>query len=229
MITQLFRAGLNILMIDMYSHSEQIKEVCEKSGYKIEDNYSEEYTNPYYYNNHKLQTIILIEDLAKKSGDKATRKILNHAGNADPDNLKALGVPTVPLPLEKKCSRPFREVVVHWDGSVPVCCIDWRHEFTIGNIHDNHFQDIWEGKAFQAARTLLHSKDRTVRPCYRCDYNGGFRLGLINLEDYIENQLTTEECKSIIKKNMQRNRRYEHKNAEGPIFLKKKKGIREFL
>lgn len=183
LVRELFKSGLNILLIDLYDEktSKKCRCVLENIGIKVTDYYSPNSINPYYYKNSTDQNIILIGDLATENNKKRTRKILNHAGNVNPKYWDEFNILPVRQPLQKKCSRPFRELAVHWDGTVPICCIDWKHEFIVGKYPDDgELWDLWESKIMNTVRYLLFEKQRWFRPCYKCDYNGGFRLGLLD-------------------------------------------------
>lgn len=180
LINDLFDAGLNILIVDTYTHRDVLINICKNSGIdKIIDYYEDPSFNPYYYHNSKIQVIIIMGDVGKKSGTRPARKLLNQGGNSNNKLLMELGVQLKQTPLNKKCSRPFREIVIHYDGTIPLCCQDWRHEFIIGKFPDISLEDIWESDIMNTMRKILYNKLRINTPCYYCDYNGGFRLGFL--------------------------------------------------
>ena len=76
------------------------------------------------------------------------------------------------------CVKPFREFSIRWDGSIAVCCNDWRGEYKIGNIHDTPIEELWQSDPMQAARRFLYNGKRDIDPCRNCDWSG-FRLGLL--------------------------------------------------
>lgn len=179
-VKHLFEAGLNVLIVDLYEDKEDIILACKNSGVKVCHYYEEHNFNPYYYHNSTDQTILLMDDLGAKTGSRVTRAIINHAGNANKDNLREFGIEPLRVPLKKQCSRPSREITIHWDGTVPFCCLDWKHEFIAGKLSNtNTFDEIWNSEVFMAVRVAMKAKQRMFRPCYRCDYPGGFRLGLL--------------------------------------------------
>ena len=216
-IVEMFNGGLNFLIVDMYTKKEEIEFVCKESGIKIQRYYDENQSNPYHYNGQANKIIMLMDDIGERNGERAARKILNHAGNSNVDNLKKIGILPLKSPLVKKCSRPFREIVIHYDGTIPICCLDWRHEFIIGKFpEDGTFAEIWEGGCFSAVRRLLYDKNRTFRPCYRCDYNGGFRLGLLPQPDEFKNI----DLLKIVSTHIIKNKKYNHPNTVDDIFYK---------
>lgn len=174
LIKELFKAGLNILIVDLYSKKKEILAKIKKSGVEMVDYYHTDF-NPYHYHPKLPQKIVCMFDLGNANGQRKTRVITNHAGNAKH---------TVPIsPYKKKCDKPFRELSIHYDGTIPGCCMDWRHELIIGKA-DYHttthsLQKIWESAEMGVLRYKLYDKDRSLLPCCTCDYGGGFRLGFI--------------------------------------------------
>lgn len=184
LVDSLFDAGLNWLCVDTYDGSynafKSFFECCSCGGAPLYSFYDKDCPAAYHNHGPKRTGVILIEDLGAMSGTRASRVILNHAGNVSPDTLRQYGVPIKELPLAKTCSRPFRELVIHYDGSVPACCMDWRHELLLGVMKpDGSLRKIWNGGPAFAVRSLLQQHKRLMLPCYLCDYNGGFRLGLL--------------------------------------------------
>jgi radical SAM protein with 4Fe4S-binding SPASM domain len=115
-----------------------------------------------------------MDDLLARNKEVRSRVIYNHAGNANPKIA-----PPVDVPLKKTCTMPFREIAIRWDGTIALCCHDWKSEFKISNIKDQHLKDIWNHVRFEAARTFLQNKQRVFNPCSRCDVDSGARAGLL--------------------------------------------------
>lgn len=216
-VKKLFDVGLNILLVDTYTHHGKAMEVCMGSGVRVYDYYADkDCPNPYHNNGPGLQAIIMMGNLGAATGKKAARKILNHAGNVPPETMMEYNRVVVQVPLIKKCSRPFRELSVHYDGTVSVCCMDWKHEFVVGVFKPGgSLLDIWEGVPFQVARQFLGNGQRAFRPCYKCDYNGGFRLGFLP-----KVQSPSKKERVFLKGHFEKFDKYAHRNADGCAFFK---------
>jgi radical SAM protein with 4Fe4S-binding SPASM domain len=186
LIVALLDAGVNILCIDCYNNTYQrFLEAAKRTKEQVVD-FREFSAYRRYRNGHKLRVINLVPDIQEGSVD--VRKIHNNAGNVDPEYLSKLeGYVKQDLPLARGCSRPFTEVVVYYNGDVPICCSDWKAEYVLGNVMDQDLSDIWYGKRHYEALVKLHMSraDRSLPPCAKCDYHGGYRLGL--LQDPIKN------------------------------------------
>lgn len=184
-VKKFFDAGLNILVIDCYNNTKDLflklsKEFSRKSDVVMIDFYHEEANfHPYRYNSNKGRYIILFDDITIVNGKKPIRKLLNHAGNVDFTRASKYGIKRVDRPLSKRCSKVFRELVIKYDGAVPICCHDWKREMIIGKFPEKSLNEIWNSLEFNAVRQLLWRKNRNFAPCSRCDYNGGFRKGLL--------------------------------------------------
>lgn len=187
-IREWFDAGGNYLVLNCYRPDLKplFEQLLPTLPYEWVDFY---HNNPnhlsmYHRAQPKTQRIFLCDDLgtATVTGvtKKAAQRWLNNQGGSTPvAAYTKAGKPMPALPLHKRCTRVFRELVLSWDGRVPLCCYDWLDTVVVGKFPDQPLQQIWEGEVFRAARTLLYSGDRRFSPCQHCDYNGGFRIGLV--------------------------------------------------
>jgi radical SAM protein with 4Fe4S-binding SPASM domain len=76
-------------------------------------------------------------------------------------------------PLKKMCVRPFRFMVVNYDGKVTVCCNDYHRDVPMGDVRAESLEEIWNNERFNAYRVALLAKDRDIAMCRGCDYSGG--------------------------------------------------------
>ena len=49
-------------------------------------------------------------------------------------------------PKRRLCAAPFKNPIIRWDGEMTVCCLDDIFLYSIGNLCDNSFSEIWHGK-----------------------------------------------------------------------------------
>jgi hypothetical protein len=174
-VDELFAAGITFIMLDTYypERDELRMEARKLRGVRVVDFYEED-VRPYYNDPRKMQrTVVLLDDLGARSGERASRVILNHAGS----NPLA---PPVLEPLAKKCTLPFRELSICYDGAVNVCCMDWTRRYTCGQVSPaRSLRDIWWGPEFAAARAMLGNRDRRFGSCRYCSVGSGMRSGLL--------------------------------------------------
>lgn len=180
-----FRAGLDFVLLDTYEPERQrvidAARAVPRSIARIFDYYADDdCPNPYANHRGKVQrAVLLMGDIGMEQGaekGRVQRRLLNHAGNSSATDLRC---PTVPEPLAKTCTNPFREVTVCHDGDVNICCMDWGHDYVCGTLPADRLKDVWRGAAFMAARRRLQAKDRAFSPCDRCNKGSGTRVGLL--------------------------------------------------
>jgi len=74
------------------------------------------------------------------------------------------------------CKSPFTGVRIHWDGTILLCCTH-----VVGNLYNNSFEEIWNGKQAESLRNKVLNSDEL---CTKCNY---FRLCLnshfVDVED----------------------------------------------
>lgn len=65
------------------------------------------------------------------------------------------------------CPFIFTRMVINYDGTVPLCCTDWRRQEIIGDARGDSLYDIWNGDRLRAIQ-LIHLKgDREDIPLCR--------------------------------------------------------------
>lgn len=172
-IKNLFDAGLNVLALDDYRDANIVSKIRGQVSAEALDAEVYEYPADKHGNPHqrghvgrRMLTYIAAIDLAT-SGTHSS--LNNHAGAGAPPNDRGQG---------KRCAKPFRELSVRWDGSVAVCCNDWRGTYKCGNVVTDGLDAVWNGEAMHAARRMLYHGERTFGPCNGCDARSD-RVGLL--------------------------------------------------
>ncbi|MFH1854733.1 MAG: radical SAM/SPASM domain-containing protein [Candidatus Omnitrophota bacterium] len=73
-------------------------------------------------------------------------------------------------PLKNICVRPLTEIVVGYDGTVPLCCADGLWKVTMGNAGQTSLKDIWFSDFFKRIRRSLATGNRNCAEiCRVCD------------------------------------------------------------
>ena len=169
-IDKIKASGLNDLIVDMY--------VPDDDGHKFM-NQCNHYNIPYqelgkgvplYSSGHTKFRILFNPPIQTDEGAAINRHLCNHCGAAAPLDYSYEG---------KRCARPFREMTFRHDGSVALCCNDFRGQYLVGNIMNTDIDKIWQSKRFQAARILLYAGERgAFVPCKGCNALS-HRVGLL--------------------------------------------------
>lgn len=221
-VKALFDAGINVLVVDIYDNNNQKKVInmCNSSGIKVTYYHDKNHANPFQHNGKNFKAISIMGDISKQHVYTPSRILHNYAGNS------SMGL-KINKPLEKKCVRPYREMAIQYNGAISLCCHDWRREAILGVFPDNgSLQQIWESKGFQYARYLLYNKNRNIIPCYRCDFHGGFRIGLLKNPDLkLNKQLVLARLADIINKYSH----LRHKQGSGDLIYKQYKSGMGFI
>jgi MoaA/NifB/PqqE/SkfB family radical SAM enzyme len=191
LIVDLINAGVNILNIDCYDSAKHVGE--ERMYHRYEDmlkslpdnvilmDFREFSSYRRYSKGHKLRVVNLVPDIADPRRLVKVRKLHNAAGNTNRDIMeKEFGITWPTEPLKKNCAKPHRELVINWDGTVPICCEDWSTQSVLGKMPEKTASEIWYGKLHHEILKSLWNKDRSGVPCNVCSFNGGFRLGLLH-------------------------------------------------
>lgn len=179
----LLKAGVNILNIDCYKNTyERFRKIAmamlaSNTSLGVADfrTFSAYKKHPA---GHRMSVVNLVPDIAGED-TTSTRKIHSNANNMDPSMHEKYGITIPAEPLEKRCMRPFREMVFTWDGKMVICCHDWQEKRVLGDVRKETAEQIWYGDEHLAVLRRLYNKDRAFAPCNKCDYHGGYRHGLV--------------------------------------------------
>lgn len=71
--------------------------------------------------------------------------------------------------LRKGCMAPFRAALVKPNGDVKFCPDEWIDDYTLGNIREDRFEDIWNNKRARDFRSIIFRK-KTFPCCKRCSW-----------------------------------------------------------
>ena len=77
---------------------------------------------------------------------------------------------SLPRPFHLICERPNYEIIVVYDGTVPLCCADatWKQE--MGNVNEQGLTEIWFSPEYRRIRRALLKGDRSCNHlCAQCD------------------------------------------------------------
>jgi len=71
------------------------------------------------------------------------------------------------------CKRPLFEVPIDYYGNIRLCCMDWNSSYNIGNIFEEDFINIINGKKYQEliamCKQRLINEDNSPKICKTCD------------------------------------------------------------
>lgn len=68
------------------------------------------------------------------------------------------------------CTHPFGGLCLTPELKAFLCCSDYRHEMTTGDLNTEHLMDIWSGPVLNRVREAMLAGDRaSIDICARCD------------------------------------------------------------
>ncbi len=125
-----------------------------------------------YNDQHKLNPPIrkLLDNSAVLRGEV----IINYRAKTDYFGNRAGQSPNAGVflkkPLDIQCMRPSTEIVIGYNGTVPLCCADGLWRVVMGNVKNSSLKDIWFSDFFKRARESLARGDRSCAEiCKVCD------------------------------------------------------------
>lgn len=72
------------------------------------------------------------------------------------------------------CKRPWQETFINWNGDVFPCgCVVTEKQYSMGNVFERDFMDVWNGERYVAARKELLGQPNDIETvCHICKRNG---------------------------------------------------------
>ncbi|MBM3290287.1 MAG: radical SAM protein [Candidatus Hydrogenedentes bacterium] len=68
------------------------------------------------------------------------------------------------------CIRPSRDMMILFNGDVPLCCVDWHRTYVVGNVYKQSVQEVWYAAPVTQVRDALAEEDTSKMPdiCRNC-------------------------------------------------------------
>lgn len=87
------------------------------------------------------------------------RKIFNDSFNTDGR----------PVAHKRPCFHLWNDMTVAWDGTVPLCCVDYDCQVDLGNLGESSIREIWNGEKIRELRRRHLAIDCGLLPmCASC-------------------------------------------------------------
>jgi len=87
----------------------------------------------------------------------------------------------IKLDFEKAKKDPCRllwtDMVVSWDGKVPLCCNDYENRVILGDLNSQNISEVWQGEKLKKIRGK-HQKSlfNEIKLCANCQSNFHYRM-----------------------------------------------------
>ena len=148
-VDRLYRAGLDLLYINLYDGIEQMAHFEEMLKNVRDDMYKFRM----HWGDFEKHGLIL----NNRSG------VIDWVGIEETDITSLQGKP---------CHYPFYKMFVDWNGDVLFCSNDWGREHVVGNLLQQSLHDVWFSKPMTKIRKRLMKGDRSHSPCNKCSVDG---------------------------------------------------------
>ena len=88
------------------------------------------------------------------------------------DQLDLKDVGSEAMKPNSTCRRPFHTMVLTWEGQSVICCVDYKREVKLGNVHEQSIYEIWNGPwATQLRKEYLALEFKNLPTCAKCTIN----------------------------------------------------------
>jgi organic radical activating enzyme len=178
---QMFDAGLNIALVDVYGPIENHIKIAKESGYEWyekakphRDKLPKAWTNN---QNPVINCIIFQPNPAEWPKRKSRKTMLTtYLNEVDFELGKQYGMEPVTKAPYRKCDQTPKQVNICWDGEYIFCCMDFMRasvKRNLGNVSSGTrgFINFWLGEYMQTTRQILHRKNRPAHEfCSKCGY-----------------------------------------------------------
>ena len=148
-VDRLYRAGLDLLYINLYDGIEQMAHFEEMLKNVRDDMYKFRM----HWGDFEKHGLIL----NNRSG------VIDWVGIEETDITSLQGKP---------CHYPFYKMFVDWNGDVLFCSNDWGREHVVGNLLQQSLHEVWFSKPMTKIRKRLMKGDRSHSPCNKCSVDG---------------------------------------------------------
>ena len=71
--------------------------------------------------------------------------------------------------LRNRCGRIFSTAAITHEGSLISCCYDKDGDFTMGNLNEKSFQELWKNRSFNTFRTKVLNNRKGIDICRNCN------------------------------------------------------------
>jgi len=180
-IRELIKAGASHIMIDCYEY--ETFEIFEndKDGLEIEPSYGEKGTVWHTFENKILHVSFL---------NKPINQVDTQAGSVPYKNWESYSIDPKKLPKRVPCFQLCHQIVILYNGNVPICCKDGSKSLILGNIQERSIEEIWGSDFANELRYALFNCDRElIPPCALCSATCGGYYPLGFRKDYDRNHI----------------------------------------
>ena len=72
---------------------------------------------------------------------------------------------------KKPCYAPLNEIIIAREGCICLCCLDWKRQYTFGNLYEQTLKDIILSGELHAVYKKLIKGERFLPICKKCGWS----------------------------------------------------------
>jgi radical SAM protein with 4Fe4S-binding SPASM domain len=151
---------------------EEAKKMADDFGIHLEIKAARPHIKKDLHNNSPEEVDAMINTYGKWLSDTPKYNVYNMETKKRKNDFSSNSEKaTKPL---KMCRRPWWTTFINWNGDVFPCdCVHTEAKYRMGNIFEQDFKEIWNGKKYIAARKeLLDQPNELETICHTCKKNG---------------------------------------------------------
>jgi radical SAM protein with 4Fe4S-binding SPASM domain len=115
-------------------------------------------------NKHEVKQYI--QKWKSKADNVSISAIHNWTGDIESSNENSNGLRRDP------CRLLWADMVISWNGDVPLCCNDYENKIILGNVKNQSIKEIWGGEKPRKIRELHKGGEfEKLNICAQCEYN----------------------------------------------------------
>ena len=152
-LKEFFKSGLKFIYVSLYTNKQTYDKLIKiKKNCNLDDN----------------EFFIRPRNLGSKKNFG-----LNLNNRAGAVNYATFGkIENENFPINRECYYPFYTIFVDYNGDTLICPNDWDKRKVIGNVNKSNILDLWNNEQFKQVRKRLINKNRSEKPCEKCNVNG---------------------------------------------------------
>ena len=70
--------------------------------------------------------------------------------------------------MKNQCWKLWHSNIVTWNGTITPCCFDKDAKYSMGNLEEELFENIWQNNKYQNFRKQLLFNRNSIDICKNC-------------------------------------------------------------
>ena len=162
-LNKIYDSGLDALLVSCYDGEHQIDEITSKIS-----------------NSRMPKNSVIFRKRWVGADENFGISLSNRGGMMEKAKFR---IENLQNAWDKPCYYPANTFFLNYTGEVLMCAHDWGKKAIVGNLNNEAFFDIWNGKKFSSLRHNLLNGNRNFKPCNVCNVEGT-RMGIEHADSW---------------------------------------------